>query len=47
MADDPCFLQVYGAAWNDQQSLLASYGSDSKIRIWEFDEGKAFDGEQL
>lgn len=41
------FAQVYGAAWNDQQSLLASYGSDSMIRTWEFDEEKAFEGEEV
>ncbi|KAL8281312.1 hypothetical protein RQP46_006346 [Phenoliferia psychrophenolica] len=29
---------VYGAAWNGQQSLLASYGSDGKVFTWEFDE---------
>lgn len=31
-------MQVYGAAWNDQQSLLASYGSDFQVRTWEFDD---------
>ncbi|ORY89421.1 WD40-repeat-containing domain protein [Leucosporidium creatinivorum] len=36
---------VYGAVWNDKQSLLASYGSDAKIRTWEFDERKDFEFE--
>lgn len=34
--------QVYGATWNDKQSLLASYGADSKIRMWDYDERKEF-----
>lgn len=37
--------QVYGAVWNDKQSLLASYGSDGQIRTWEFDELKEFEFE--
>lgn len=42
-ADLGLLSQVYGAVWNDKQSLLASYGSDSTIRTWEFDEKKDFE----
>ena len=35
-------LQVYGATWNDKQSLLASYGADGKIRMWDYEESKEF-----
>jgi hypothetical protein len=47
MCADWCLVlaQVYGAVWNDKESLLASYGSDGKIRTWEFDEQKEFEFE--
>ncbi|SCZ88541.1 BZ3500_MvSof-1268-A1-R1_Chr2-1g04478 [Microbotryum saponariae] len=37
---------VYGAVWNDKQSLLASHGSDGLIRTWEYDERQEFEFEE-
>ncbi|KAK4054467.1 hypothetical protein OIV83_000961 [Microbotryomycetes sp. JL201] len=31
---------AYGAVWNDKQSLLLSYGSDGKLKSWEYDENQ-------
>ncbi|KAK4053933.1 hypothetical protein OIO90_003770 [Microbotryomycetes sp. JL221] len=36
---------AYGAVWSDKQSLLLSYGSDAKLRTWEYDESRELDFE--
>ncbi|SCV71988.1 BQ2448_4682 [Microbotryum intermedium] len=37
---------VFGAVWNDKQSLLASHGSDGLVRTWEYDERQEFEFEE-